>query len=71
MLVLAGEALSHCVASTGRDLVDGLSGTDVAKLALLTDCTSSVGGLEFLGQQFIEDMAARGMRLAKSTELCA
>ena len=44
--MIAGEALSHCVAGTVRDLADGLGDEQVGKLVLLTDCTSTVGGFD-------------------------
>ena len=67
-ILIAGEALSHCVASTVRDIADNFGEENIKKLVLLTDCTSSVGGFENLGVQFLADLTARGMRTALSTE---
>ena len=67
-VVIAGEALSHCVAATVRDLADQLDPADISRLVLLTDCCSPVGGFEALGEQFLADLTARGMRTATSTE---
>ena len=67
-ILIAGEALSHCVASTVRDIADNFGEENIKKLVLLTDCTSSVGGFENLGVQFMADLTARGMRTALSTE---
>lgn len=69
LILVAGEALSHCVASTVRDLADQLGAAQVSKLVLLTDCASPVSGFEALGQSFIDEMVARGMRLARSDAL--
>lgn len=71
IVVIAGEALSHCVASTVRDIADNFGEENIKKLVLLTDCASSVGGFEHLGQQFIDDMVARGMKTALSTDFLA
>ena len=67
-ILIAGEALSHCVASTVRDLAAVLGEAAISKLVLLTDCSSPVAGFEALGSQFIAEMTARGMRTAVSTQ---
>ncbi|MDF3839220.1 cysteine hydrolase [Cupriavidus basilensis] len=66
-ILVGGEALSHCVASTVRDLADRLGADGAGKLVLLTDCASPVPGFEAQGQAFIDDMRSRGMRTATST----
>jgi nicotinamidase-related amidase len=65
-VAVAGEALSHCVANTIRDLVEPLGG-DLSRLVLIRDATSSVPGFEALGEAFLEETAALGMRLESST----
>ncbi|GLR14629.1 hypothetical protein GCM10007907_34190 [Chitinimonas prasina] len=61
-ILIAGEALSHCVASTVRDLAEQLGPGHIGKLMLLTDCASPVSGFESLGRHFVEEMSAMGMR---------
>ncbi|HTT13525.1 MAG TPA: cysteine hydrolase [Burkholderiaceae bacterium] len=68
-IIVAGEALSHCVANTVRDLACNLGAVRTAKLTLLADCTSSVGGFENLGADFLGEMAARGMKSVRSVDL--
>ncbi len=68
-IIIAGEALSHCVANTVRDLADAVGPDGTKKLILLTDCASSVGGFEQLGRDFVAEMTARGMRTSLSTDL--
>ncbi len=68
LIVCSGQALSHCVAHTLRDIADNLGTELVSKLVLVEDTTSSVPGFEELGQQFLTEMKARGMRTVKSTE---
>ena len=70
-IVIAGEALSHCVASTVRDLARLLGPANVPKLTLLTDCTSPVGGFEHFGKAFTDELTAQGMRLVRSIDLLA
>ncbi len=64
-IAIAGEALSHCVANTVRDLVTTIP---VEKLIVLTDVSSSVTGFEHLGKEFMEEAAAMGIRLMSSRE---
>lgn len=69
-VLVTGEALSHCVANTARDIAANFSVANYAsKLTLLTDTTSNVTGFEFLGDAFVKDLEAKGMRLEKSTDI--
>ncbi len=68
LIALSGQALSHCVANTIRDIADNFGDASIGKLVLIEDTTSSVPGFEHLGQQFLADMTARGMQTAQSTE---
>jgi nicotinamidase/pyrazinamidase len=69
LVIVAGEALSHCVANTVRDTANLFGEDNIRKLVLLTDCASSVPGFENLGADFVRELKARGMRTALSTEL--
>jgi nicotinamidase/pyrazinamidase len=66
-ILIAGEALSHCVANTVRDIASNFGDENIKKLVLLEDCSSSVAGFEGLGQQFVAEMTARGMRVIESS----
>jgi nicotinamidase-related amidase len=68
LIVCSGQALSHCVANTLRDIADYIGAENLAKIVLLQDTTSSVPGFETLGEDFLTEMQMRGMRVAKSTE---
>lgn len=61
---VAGEALSHCVAETTRDLADAMPQEALGKLIVLTDACSSVAGCEAIGAAFVEEMLSRGARAA-------
>jgi len=63
-ILISGEALSHCVANTIRDIAEVFSDEDVKKFVLLTDTSSSVPGFEQLGTDFVNEMMAKGMRLS-------
>ena len=67
-VVIAGEAGSHCVASTVRDLATLLGDGFLAKSVLLTDATAPVTGFEGLQTTFLEEMTARGLRTATTVD---
>ncbi len=58
-IIVAGEALTHCVANTVRDLAVYIPSY---RITLLTDCTSPVAGFEQLGEDFIKEFKAKGMQ---------
>ena len=64
-IIVAGEALSHCVANTLRDLVVYLP---AYKITVLTDCTSCVSGFEDVGTNFINEFRTKGMQFCSSEE---
>jgi nicotinamidase/pyrazinamidase len=69
VVLLAGEALSHCLANTVRDVATKFADPAyVSKLVLLTDASSNVGGFENYGDDFVREMRALGMRTATTTD---
>jgi len=68
LIAISGQALSHCVANTVRDIANNFGEENVRKLVLIEDTTSSVPSFEHLGQDFLTEMKARGMQTAKSTD---
>ena len=68
MVLIAGEALSHCVANTVRDIAASFDPSAISKLALLEDCCSPVAGFEQLGIDFVKELRAMGMRVVKSPD---
>jgi nicotinamidase-related amidase len=66
-ILITGEALSHCVANTIRDIATQFGADQVKKFTLLQDTCSNVGGFEKLGQDFVKEMVAKGMRVTNST----
>ena len=69
---VAGEALTHCLANTVRDIATSF-GDDrlVSKIVLLTDATSGIPGFESVGDAFIREMTARGLQLSTTAEFLA
>ncbi len=71
-VLLAGEALSHCLANTVRDIAERLGAPEyVAKLVLLTDASHNVPGFDAEGERFMRDMLARGMKTSTTVDFLA
>jgi nicotinamidase/pyrazinamidase len=69
-ILVAGEALSHCVANTIRDVVLEFDPAMLSNFTILEDCTSPVGGLALfktMADGFMSEMIGKGMQVAKST----
>lgn len=62
-IIVAGEALSHCVRNTVQDLITDMPEGSAKKFVLLRNATSSVSSFEKMGDDFISEMTTKGMRL--------
>lgn len=69
LIVVAGEASSHCVKATTEHVVANLPSGRPAKVVLVTDCMSPVTGFEAQHQAFLDDMESRGVQLRTSAEM--
>ncbi|CAG0989339.1 hypothetical protein ANAEL_02202 [Anaerolineales bacterium] len=76
VMVIAGQAKSHCVAWTISDLLDDIRAADpdlARRVYLLEDCTSPVvvPGADFTDQadEAFEAFAQAGMKIIKSTDV--
>jgi nicotinamidase/pyrazinamidase len=75
LVVIVGEALTHCVLETMRQIVNNVDPALINKIALLIDCSSPIpavpGGPDFpaMATKAIEEMKARGLQILKSTDL--
>jgi len=74
IILLAGEAKSHCLANTVIDIANNFGEENIKKMVLLTDATSTVpdppGTTMFtdFSEKFQNDMVARGMQLSTTGE---
>ena len=74
IILLAGEARSHCLANTVIDIANNFGEENIKKMVLLQDATSDVpdppGTTMFtdIGEQFVSDMMARGMQIDTTTD---
>jgi len=67
MIVCAGEALSHCLATTLTQVIDNFGDENAKKLVILEDCSSPVPGFEKAADDFINYAKSHGVRFEKST----
>jgi len=65
-VLVCGQALSHCVNFTMRDIVKHWPDGEFGRLCVLTDCTSSVPGFESAGSKFMQDMSEKGVQIAEA-----
>ncbi len=68
LIALSGQALSHCVANTIRDIANNFGEDNIKKMVLLIDTTSNVPGFDKLGKDFLVEMTKRGMQTEKSND---
>lgn len=74
IILLAGEARSHCLANTVIDIANNFGEENIKKMVLLEDATSDVpdppGTTMFsdFGNKFVTDMKARGMQVSTTTD---
>ncbi len=69
VLIIAGEAESHCVRAAIYDILKKIRMQDAnlaKRIYILSDCTSPVPGFEKQGQEAIEDFRKAGMHIVSS-----
>jgi len=74
IVLLAGEAKSHCLANTVVDIANNFGEENIKKMVLLEDATSNVGDppgttmFTDMGEGFVRDMVARGMQVSTTVD---
>lgn len=66
LIAISGEAGSHCVPNTIRDIANNFGEDNIKKFRLLEDTISPVPGFEKLQEDFINEMVGRGMEVTTS-----
>lgn len=69
LLLIAGEAGSHCVKATVEDLARHLPGGKLSRVVLLTDCMSPVPGFNAGQTAFLQRMRELGMQTRGSMDV--
>jgi nicotinamidase-related amidase len=69
IILVAGEAGSHCLANTVRDIANNFGDASyVGKLVLLEDATSPVPTFDKFQDDFVAEMTAKGMQLSTTVD---
>jgi nicotinamidase/pyrazinamidase len=68
LLLVAGEAASHCVAATMEHLFQALTPAERRRVILLRDCMSPVSGFDAQAQKFLGDARAQGADVMTAAE---
>ncbi len=63
-VVFCGEASSHCVANTVRDILRNFDAGSAHKCVLLEDAISPVPGFERFADEFFQEMGDKGVQIA-------
>lgn len=71
-LVMCGQAMSHCVNYTVRDIANHWPKEEMGKLVVLKDCASTIPGFESASEKFLSDMVAAGVNVetTETLKLC-
>lgn len=68
LLLVAGEAASHCVAATLEHLFQSMSPGERRRVIILRDCMSPVPGFEAQAEKFFADAAAQGASIMTAAQ---
>ena len=71
VILVAGQALSHCVRNSVTDILTEFGEQYANKFVILKDATSSVPGFEKLGEDFVRDMTKLGMQVSTTVDFFA
>ncbi|MGW9065468.1 cysteine hydrolase [Achromobacter animicus] len=69
LILIAGEAGSHCVKATVEHLAEHLPGGNLSRIVLLTDCMSPVAGFANAQSGFLQRMRDLGVQERTSTDM--
>ncbi|HAP25517.1 MAG TPA: cysteine hydrolase [Achromobacter sp.] len=69
LILVAGEAGSHCVKATVEHLAEHLPGGNLSRIVLLTDCMSPVAGFANAQSSFLQRMRDLGVQERSSTDM--
>ncbi len=69
LILIAGEAGSHCVKATVEHMAEYLPGGNLSRIVLLTDCMSPVAGFAAAQTSFLQRMRDLGVQERASTDM--
>ncbi len=68
LIALTGEALSHCLANTARDIAKSFGEQNINKFVLIEDLSSNVTTFEKFGEDFVKEYVGKGMQVSNSVD---
>jgi len=68
-LLICGQASSHCVNFTVRDIADNWKASDLKRLEILQDAMSPVSGFNDVSAKFFKEMGNKGLKITKTSEI--
>ena len=70
-IYIAGEAKSHCVIETVKQIVDYFADRPefISRITLLNDCMSSIPGYEEITERELNELVSKGIKIKKSIEI--
>lgn len=72
LVLWAGEASTHCLANTFRDIVNNFSDQSaIKKMRLLTDACSPVPGFDSYYDDLVKEMVPKGLKLVTTQDALA
>lgn len=68
VILIAGEARTHCVLNSVKDLVENMPVEFVKKLVLLNNAMSNIPGFEQTADAFFTDLVSKGMKVSSTAD---
>lgn len=62
-LIICGQALSHCVNYTIRDIISHWPKDRMDNIIILKDCSSTIPGFEVVSDELLKEMIDLGVRV--------
>ena len=62
-LIICGQALSHCVNYTIRDIISHWPKDKMDNIIILKDCSSTIPGFESVSDELLKEMIDLGVRV--------
>jgi len=68
-LLIVGQAMSHCVNYTARDIIERWPKNELYKICVLTDCMSPVAGFEKEAEDFMKFLKEAGVKTCLAADV--
>jgi len=68
-LLIVGQAMSHCVNYTTRDIIERWPRSELHKICVITDCMSPVASFEKEADEFLRFLKEKGVRTCLAADI--